>query len=220
MATYCNQDRLINIEYEPEYSEDESLSELFVKLSGDIRSKKWLLEDFDGNSELNKKMREVIASLAEPEFLWMLQFNTNMKTSENGLTNIYYKNGKILLLEENGKEEYKGKFYENFEFVDTYIMSKFKFPQNEIEDNEFKTQDMVAISKERRHMLFNITKYSFNDGKLKGEEAVSSAIFDKNGAYVLYLDEENERFVQVNEQNFNTYNKQIFNLEVSEYETA
>jgi len=106
LAAILGIDELINVVYEPEGSESD-INSLFSKFTDDMRKKKWLSEDFDGNVSLSSEMVEVIDLCRAANQIWLVQSHIKNKAETENVYTVYNNEKGYLLTEEIDELNYR-----------------------------------------------------------------------------------------------------------------
>jgi len=214
LAAMYGYDSLLNIPYEPEEFEGD-LAALFHQISGRLRAKGWLEEDFDGNVTVSAGLELAVSLCAAPFLLWQLQLHSKKGAAQDTVINAYNSGESYLILRQTDGEGYAGMLLEGYaEFVEA-VKEYMPLPDVSNTYSELTEDQLSSILEAEPFTLVNISKCSLEtDGPEKAilcHDAAMLLLLERGGAYMLYAgDSGNGTFLPVSQAEFDARMEILF----------
>ena len=184
-------DSLLNVQYEPEET-DADLIVLFNKLTEELRSKKWLEEDFDGNMTVSNEMAAAIELCAVAEQFWTVQSYVKKETTADYLYTVYNIDNVFLVLEQIDDDSFKGLLTADIGTVADAVFAKTPIVDAVPTYARILAPDLEEITEKEPYALINIAKYTTEtedgDRSLLCLDAAMFLLLDNCGSYILSVD--------------------------------
>jgi len=157
---------LLNVDYEPEESGADLLS-LFNNLTGQLRNKKLLDEDFDGNITVTEEMQKAISLCAAADRFWVMKSHLKKETISDHIYTVYNRGDDYLVLEQIDGVNYKGLLTTDPESVKESILIKTPFTEAKHQHTDIHSDAVEKVIEDDQYSLITVSGYSvdINDGE-------------------------------------------------------
>ena len=205
---------LLNVEYEPEESGID-LKLLFNMLTENLRNRKWLEEDFDGNMTIAKDIQAAILLCADAAQFWVVQSHVKKTTVADYIFTVYNTGSDYLTLEQLDNENYKGFLTSDLNTVKNNLFAKTPYAEAEYKYESIPSGEIVAVIADEKYTLINASMYraqaEANDRILVCYDSNMLLFLENGGSYVLNVSEDDQGiFFPITQSDYNEKINSIF----------